>query len=93
MSNRQQRRASAKKRKFTGSPSDGWTEEMVQDILDDPFVVGIGGFPKIIDDDTWIRVQTRRIEEEGPEVFLRSLLKGLRKYDDGSIPPWLERTA
>lgn len=76
--NRQQRRAS---RKDGSNGSGQWTEEMVGDLLTDPAAIGIGGFPPIVDDEQWIRVNLTMMKEMGAEAFLRNLIRQLRKYD------------
>lgn len=56
-----------------------WSPSDVQEIILDPRTVGVGDFPPIVDEETWISVQVKQIEELGPERYVRYQLDVLHK--------------
>lgn len=48
-----------------------------------PIYVGLGPFPRIVDDETWVRAAAKAIEEYGAEQWLVNLLATLREYIGG----------
>lgn len=58
---------------------DQWTEADVQEMLLDPRIVGVGDFPPIIDEPTWLRTQVKQIIDLGPEVYAKRQLDTLRE--------------
>lgn len=72
----------------------GWSTNDIKDILANPMYAGIGPFntivdnevveipeiPKIIDDESFVKVQIRRIEELGPKLAIQQLRGTLHKY-------------
>ncbi|MBY3433584.1 hypothetical protein HFN89_05425 [Rhizobium laguerreae] len=57
-----------------------WTEEMVRGLLCNPLYAGIGPYPTIVDDATWVTVAAKSIREDGAEQWLVNLLYTLRTY-------------
>lgn len=55
-----------------------WTEHDVREILSNPIYTGIGPFPQVVDDATWVRAGAKVIGEIGAEAYLTQLLKSLR---------------
>ncbi len=56
-----------------------WTEAAVRGTLCNPVYAGLGPFPQIVDDETWVRAAARVIRTEGPEQFLVNMLHVLRQ--------------
>jgi hypothetical protein len=50
------------------------TEAKVRGIICNPVYAGIGPFPALVSDETWIRSAAKLIREEGPEQFLVNML-------------------
>jgi hypothetical protein len=48
-------------------------------ILLNPIYTGVGPFPRLVEDATWVRACVKLIAEEGPEQFLVNLLFVLRE--------------
>jgi hypothetical protein len=44
-----------------------------------PIYTGVGPFPRMVEDDAWVRARVKLIEEEGTEQFLVNLLFTLRE--------------
>ncbi|MEW6743486.1 MAG: hypothetical protein AB1486_12085 [Planctomycetota bacterium] len=63
----------------SGTPMHELTPEAVKGMLVNPIYAGIGPFPPLVDDETWVRAAARLIEEEGVEQFLVNLLYVLRE--------------
>lgn len=56
-----------------------WTPEDVANLISNPIYVGIGQFPPIVPDATWIRAASKAIQEEGAEKFFIRMLANLRQ--------------
>ena len=54
-------------------------EENIRGIICNPIYAGVGPFPRIVPDETWIGSATKLIDEEGPEQFLVNMLYVLRR--------------
>ena len=68
-----------------GTPLDELSPEAVKGILVNPIYTGVGPFPRLVQDDAWVRGCARMIEEEGSEQVLVNLLYVLREcLGDGS---------
>jgi hypothetical protein len=50
--------------------------EAVKGILVNPIYTGVGPFPRLVEDEIWVRTCTKLIQEEGAEQFLVNLLLG-----------------
>jgi len=69
----------------SGTPPDELSPEAVKGILVNPIYAGVGPFPRLVQDDAWVRGCARMIEEEGSEQVLVNLLYVLREcLGDGS---------
>ena len=69
----------------SGTPLDELSPEAVRGILVNPIYAGVGPFPRLVQDDAWVRGCARMIEEEGSEQVLVNLLYVLREcLGDGS---------
>ena len=56
-----------------------WTADDVSKVIANPIYVGMGSFPQIIDDETWLTTATKQIKKEGPHKFLTRMLRVLRE--------------
>src|SRR5215471_21148652 len=69
----------------SGTPLDELSPEAVRGIVVNPIYAGVGPFPRLVQDDAWVRGCARMIEEEGAEQVLVNLLYVLREcLGDGS---------
>jgi len=69
----------------SGTPPDELSPEAVKGILVNPIYAGLGPFPRLVQDDAWVRGCARMIEEDGAEQVLVNLLYVLREcLADGS---------
>jgi hypothetical protein len=57
----------------------GFLKEAVEGILVNPIYTGVGPFPRLVEDEIWVRTCTKLIQEEGAEQFLVNLLYVLRE--------------
>lgn len=55
------------------------TEREAVKTLVNPLYVGLGGLPRLVDDETYIAANKKLIEEMGPDVYLANLLGALRE--------------
>lgn len=53
--------------------------EHLRSLFCNPIYVGLGPFPALVDDETWVRAAARKIEKEGSEQFLVNMLYVLRE--------------
>jgi hypothetical protein len=53
--------------------------EAVKGILVNPIYTGVGPFPRLVEDEVWVRACAKLIEDEGPEQFLVNLMHVLRE--------------
>ena len=69
----------------SGTPPDQLSPEAIKGILVNPIYTGLGLFPRLVQDDAWVRGCARMIEEDGAEQVLVNLLYVLREcLADGS---------
>ena len=61
-----------------GTPTDQLPPEAVKGILVNPIYTGVGPFPRLVQDEAWVRSCAKLIEEEGAQQFLVNLLYVLR---------------
>jgi len=54
------------------------TEETMENILANPVYAGIGPYPAIVDEETWVAAVVQFISEVGAEKYVRLLLSALR---------------
>ena len=52
--------------------------EKMQSLICNPIYAGVGPFPALVDDETWVRTAAQMIEKEGAEQFLVNMLYVLR---------------
>jgi hypothetical protein len=55
------------------------TADKMRSLICNPIYVGIGPFPALIDDETWVRAAAQMIKKEGSEQFLVNMLYVLRQ--------------
>jgi hypothetical protein len=63
----------------SGTPPEELSPEAVKGLLVNPIYTGVGPFPRLVQDDVWVRACATLIEEEGAEQFLVNLLYVLRE--------------
>jgi hypothetical protein len=63
----------------SGTPMHELSPEAVRGILVNPIYTGVGPFPRLVEDATWVRSCAKLIEDEGAEQFLVNLLCVLRE--------------
>jgi hypothetical protein len=64
---------------IVANPLDQLSAEAVRGMLINPIYTGVGSFPKLVEDETWVRACAKLIQEEGAEQFLVNLLFVLRE--------------
>lgn len=71
-----------------GDPIDSSdaTEAKVRGIISNPVYAGIGPFPALVSDETWIRSAAKLVREEGPEQFLVNMLYLARRSFEALMP-------
>lgn len=64
------------------SPSEDGdvTPEQVRALFCNPLFTGIAHFPKVVDDETWVRAAMQAIREHGAEQWLVNMLYVLREF-------------
>jgi hypothetical protein len=73
--------------KFAAAGSSGnMTPEMFRSMVCNPIYTGMGPFPALIDDETWVHAATRAVEEDGAEQFLVNMLYVLRQSLGTGMP-------
>lgn len=63
----------------SGTPPQDLPPEAIRGILVNPIYAGLGPFPALVEDATWVRGCKKLIEEDGAEQFLVNLLFVLRE--------------
>lgn len=53
-------------------------EVAIRGMFCNPIYAGVGPYPAIVDDVTWVRAAARAIEEDGVEQWLVNMLNSLR---------------
>ena len=64
-----------------------WKTKDVEEIVANPLYVGIGPFPKVIEEEIWISCAVQTIKDHGVKRFLSVMLQSLRK----SFGDWEQR--
>src|SRR3954452_4614476 len=62
-----------------GTPPHELSPEAVKGLLVNPIYTGLGPFPRLVQDEAWVRACAKRIEEEGADQFLVNRLCVLRE--------------
>ena len=57
----------------------------VESMIANPIYVGMGPFPKLVEDDLYIAAAKLMIAEHGAEVFLRTMIGALRASFDAQV--------
>jgi hypothetical protein len=55
------------------------TEEKMRSLMCNPIYAGVGPYPALVDDETWVRAAAQMIRKEGSEQFLVNMLYVLRQ--------------
>ena len=63
----------------SGTPLEQLSSAAIKGILVNPIYTGVGPFPRLVEDEAWVRACAKLIEEEGKEQFLVNLLFVLRE--------------
>src|SRR3954454_3406750 len=63
----------------SGTPTHELSPAAVKGILVNPIYTGVGPFPRLVEDEAWVRACAKLIEEEGADQFLVNLLFVLRE--------------
>lgn len=63
----------------TSEDAGGMTAEKMRSLICNPIYAGIGPYPAMIDDETWVRAAAQMIAKEGSEQFLVNMLYMLRQ--------------
>jgi hypothetical protein len=64
---------------MAGTPPGELSAAAVKGILVNPIYAGVGPYPRLVPDETWVRAGARLIQEDGAEQFLLNLLFVLRE--------------
>jgi hypothetical protein len=64
---------------FATSGNMPMTPEKVRGMICNPIYAGVGPYPRLVDEETWVRAATRMIQEDGAEQFLVNMLYMLRQ--------------
>ena len=59
--------------------AEGLTQEQLERILANPIYTGVGHYPPLVDEETWIASGIQLISEIGADKYLRTLLAVLRE--------------
>lgn len=62
----------------TGRAPGEMTEESIRAYFCNPVYAGVGPYPAIIDDETWIRAAAKALRQDGAEQWLVNMLYSLR---------------
>jgi hypothetical protein len=60
-----------------------WTAENVRVFFCNPIYAGVGPYPAMVDDETWVQAAAKSLREDGAEQWLVNMLHCLR----AAIPP------
>ena len=71
----------------SGTPMHALSPAAIKGILVNPIYTGVGPFPRLVQDEAWVRACAKLIEEEGKEQFLVNLLHVLRECLPESTDP------
>lgn len=56
-----------------------FTEHDIRRMLSNPIYTGIGPFPRLVDDDTWIKAQARSVADQGARRTLTTIRNTLHE--------------
>jgi len=63
----------------SGTPPHEMTQEAITGMVINPIYTDIAPFPRMVEDEAWVRACEKVIKDEGPEQFLVNLLFVLRE--------------
>jgi hypothetical protein len=63
----------------SGTPMHELSPAAIKGILVNPIYAGVGPFPRLVEDEAWVRACAKLIEEEEADQFLVNLLHVLRE--------------
>src|SRR5271167_3722922 len=63
----------------SATPMHDLSPAAIKGILVNPISTGVAPFPRLVQDEAWVRACAKLIEEEGKEQFLVNLLHVLRE--------------
>jgi len=70
-----------------------WTPDDVRKMLTNPVYTGVGPYPAIIEEETWLKSNVRLIEETGARDVIESILARFREVFPGLDVPDVEEYA
>jgi hypothetical protein len=62
------------------------TPDKMRSLICNPVYAGVGVFPALVDEETWVRAATQMIKKEGAEQFLVNMLYVLRRSFETIAP-------
>lgn len=62
-----------------GPDEQDWTAAKLMAMIVNPVYAGVGPYPRIIEDEVWIKAVGIMIENMGPDLVLRVLLDSVRQ--------------
>jgi hypothetical protein len=65
-----------------------WNANDIRNIKHNPIYIGLGPFPALIDEATWVTVQVRAVQEDGAGPVLLLIRRAL-EGTFGSTPDWM----
>ena len=71
---------------LTRSEDGEMTPEKVRALFCNPLYTGLAHFPRLIDDETWVRAAAQALREHGSEQWLVNMLYVLREFLGTSVP-------
>ena len=73
-----------------GRGGTAWTVNDIRGIVHNPVYAGIGPYPALIDEATWIGAQQSLIKDDGAEAVLRQMYRALEETF-GEAPAFMEQ--
>jgi hypothetical protein len=68
--------------------NDQWNVNDIRTIMHNPVYVGLGPFPALVDEATWVAVQERAVVEDGAGPVLVQIRRALEETF-GHAPDWM----
>lgn len=70
-----------------------WTPDDVREMLTNPVYAGLGPYPAIVEEETWLQINGRLIEEDGAGEVIGGILARFRQVFPGLDVPGVEEYA
>lgn len=70
---------------YATTDSDNLTADNLRALICNPIYAGMGPFPRLVDDEAWVRAAVQMLKKEGAEQFLVNMLFVLRKTFDTTV--------